>query len=228
MFKNLVLIGVAMLFATNLFAQKNLIVGNYSVENNLQDKNGNVPNGSMRSVADFVIKTNLLYDLTTTMNLGVEFGLSNQFTLDLSGSYNPWEFSDNRKMKLWMAQPELRWWTCRRFSGHFWGFHIHGGQFNFGGMLPWGFRTGKMFGKIENKEILTHRYQGSFVGAGIGYGFHWLLGKRWGLEAEIGFGYTRLFYDKYRCIKCAKKIDTGSIDFLGPTKAAVSLVYVIK
>lgn len=32
------------------------------------------------------VKTNLLYDATTTMNLGVEFGLSPKWTLDVSGT----------------------------------------------------------------------------------------------------------------------------------------------
>lgn len=65
------------------------------------------------------LKTNMLYDATSTFNLGFEFGLGKKCTFDLSGNYNPWTFSDNRKMKHWLVQPEMRWWTCRRFSGHF-------------------------------------------------------------------------------------------------------------
>ena len=56
------------------------------------------------------IKTNLLYDATTTMNLGIEFGLAPKWTLDISGNYNPWTFSENRKMKHWLIQPEARYW----------------------------------------------------------------------------------------------------------------------
>ncbi len=43
------------------------------------------------------LKTNLLYDATSTMNLGFEFGLSPKWTLDVSGNYNPWTFSKNKK-----------------------------------------------------------------------------------------------------------------------------------
>ena len=39
------------------------------------------------------VKSNLLYDATTTMNLGIEFGLAPKWTLDISGNYNPWTFS---------------------------------------------------------------------------------------------------------------------------------------
>lgn len=45
------------------------------------------------------VKTNLLYDASATMNLGFEFGLSAKWTLDISGNYNPWTFSNNQKWK---------------------------------------------------------------------------------------------------------------------------------
>lgn len=53
------------------------------------------------------VKTNLLYDATSTFNLGFEFGLGKKWTLDVSGNYNPWTFSENRKMKHWLIQPEI-------------------------------------------------------------------------------------------------------------------------
>ena len=174
------------------------------------------------------IKTNLLYDATSTINLGVEFGLAPKWTLDISGNYNPWTFSDNRKMKHWLIQPEARWWTCERFNGHFFGVHAIGGEYNWGGMLPWGFRTGKMFGSVENKNILDHRYDGWFAGGGISYGYHWILGKRWGLEATIGGGYAYIKYDKFKCAKCGEKVGDGDKHYFGPTKAGVTLIFMIK
>ena len=42
----------------------------------------------------FAIKTNALYWVTTTPNLGFEVGLSKKITLDISGNYNPIKFSD--------------------------------------------------------------------------------------------------------------------------------------
>jgi len=41
------------------------------------------------------IKTNALYWATSTPNLGLEIGLAKKLTLDISGNYNPWKFSDN-------------------------------------------------------------------------------------------------------------------------------------
>ena len=82
------------------------------------------------------VKSNLLYDATTSMKLGLEFGIAQKWTVDMSGNYNPWTFSDNKKMKHWFIQPEARWWTCEKFNGHFWGVLLHGGDYNWFGMLP--------------------------------------------------------------------------------------------
>jgi hypothetical protein len=51
------------------------------------------------------VKTNLLYDATTTINLGLEMGMSPKWTLELPVNYNPWEFGKNRKIKHWLIQP---------------------------------------------------------------------------------------------------------------------------
>ena len=68
------------------------------------------------------MKTNLLYDATSTMNLGFEFGLSPKWTLDVSGNYNPWTFSKNKKWQHWLVQPEARYWFCNKMMGSFIGF----------------------------------------------------------------------------------------------------------
>lgn len=173
------------------------------------------------------VKTNLLYDATSTLNLGFELGLSPKWTLDISGNYNPWEFGDNRKMKHWLAQPEFRFWLCERFNGHFFGLHAHGGQYNWGGMLPWGFSNGKMLG-VESRQMSNYRYEGWLVGAGISYGYQWILGNRWNLEASVGVGYAHLNYGKYKCEKCGEKLSDEHRNYFGPTKASISLIYLIK
>lgn len=165
------------------------------------------------------LKTNLLYDAAATVNLGAEIGLSPKWTLDLSGNYNGWSFKDNKKWKHWMAQPEARYWLCEAFNGHFLGAHVLGGQYNVGGIdLPFGIYEG----------LKTHRYEGWYVGAGLVYGYQWLLGRRWSLEAAIGLGYVRAHYDRYDCPHCGEWKGSGKKDYLGVTKAAVSLIYIIK
>ena len=43
------------------------------------------------------VKSNLLYDATTTMNLGLEVALARKWTLDIPVNYNPWKFDDARR-----------------------------------------------------------------------------------------------------------------------------------
>ena len=78
------------------------------------------------------LRTNLLFWGTTTPNAGVEFSLGRNFTLVLDGGYNAWEFSNDMKLNLAFAQPEIRYWFCRRFEGHFIGLHGHYAHFNIG------------------------------------------------------------------------------------------------
>ena len=56
------------------------------------------------------IKTNLLYDATATINIGLECRLGRRWSLDLSGSYNGWKLGGDRKWKHWLVQPEGRYW----------------------------------------------------------------------------------------------------------------------
>ena len=59
------------------------------------------------------LKSNLLYDATTTMNLGLEFGLARKWTLDVPVNYNPWKLDNGRRLRHWGIQPEVRYWFVR-------------------------------------------------------------------------------------------------------------------
>ena len=163
------------------------------------------------------VKTNLLYDATTTINLGLEFGLSHQWTLDVSGSINPWIFRGDRQFRIWMAQPEIRYWFCEKFNGHFVGLHAMGGLFNVGNVeLPFGILA----------SIRDRRYDGWYAGGGLTYGYQWVLGHHWNFEAAIGVGYDYVKNDKYKCGKCGEKVGSGHYNYWGPTKLALTAIYV--
>ena len=169
------------------------------------------------SAQKIAVKTNLLYDVTTTLNLGAEFRLAPKWTFDIAGNYNPFKFKNDKKMKHWLVQPEVRYWLCEAFNGHFFALHALGGEFNVGnidlGIFP---------------STKGHRYEGGMYGAGIGYGYQFVLGKRWNLGLEIGAGWIHANYDKYECPHCGEWLGDGKKDYFGVTKAAVSLIYVIK
>lgn len=173
------------------------------------------------SAQDIAVKSNVLSDALLNINGGVEVGLAPRWTLDLTGQFNGWNLSHGRRWKHWSVQPEARYWFCDRFGGHFVGVHAHGGQFNIGGF------NGRLnlFG-TDTRKLADTRYQGWFVGAGVAYGYAWVLNRRWNLEAEIGLGYSYTRYDRFRCVGCGKKTEAGrNHHYVGPTKAAINLVY---
>lgn len=169
---------------------------------------------------EFAVKTNLLYDATATVNAGVEIGLAPRWTLDLTGQINFWNVNKHR-WRHWLAQPEARYWFCDRFSRHFIGFHAVGGNFNVGMIKNNIHFLGSDFSKLSD-----HRYQGWAIGAGVAYGYAFILGRHWNLELELGVGYAYLNYDKFECAECGRKVGDGDHHYVGPTKAAINLVYV--
>lgn len=168
------------------------------------------------------LKTNLLYAAgTLTPNLGLEFGLGQKTSMQLSGSYNPWNrigtLNDNDKLVHWVVRPEFRYWFCERFNGHFLSLNAHYNQFNI---------SGKSIPFVNFKKDL--RYEGYAWGAGINYGYHFLLGVRWGLEFSAGAGFARMRYDVFECSLCSGVQEKKNRTWFGPTHASISLVFMIR
>ena len=167
------------------------------------------------------LKTNIVYDVTANVNAGIELGLAPKWSLDVSGNFNAWDMSHGRKWKHWLVQPEFRYWFCDRFSGHFLGFHLHGGQYNVGGL-----KNSISFLGTDFSRLSDSRFQGWFAGAGLAYGYSWILNEHWNLEAEIGFGYSYTRFDTFECVGCGRKVEEDADHhYVGPTKAAINLVY---
>lgn len=175
------------------------------------------------------IKSNLLYDATTTPNLGAEIRIGSRSTFNVVYGFNGWTFKSekhgDRKAKHWVVMPEYRRWLCIPFSGHFFGAHLFGGEMNAANVnlpIPGFFFSGDNL----TKEVRDHRYQGGFVGAGLTYGYQYPIARHWNLEAEIGIGYGHVWYDKYNCGVCGLKEYSGSTNYLGLTKLGLSIMYI--
>jgi hypothetical protein len=249
------------------------------------------------------VKTNLLYDATTTINLGLEAAVAPKWTIELPINYNPWEFpkerlvladmpsnsgkllyeydngtvgespnpselfhpdgtrvrtrtkSVTRKFKHWMIQPEARYWFCEKFNGHFFGIHFLVAGYNIGGINTFGLGSLYGMGDVKDfdyqypvplmpdkenhpvawedwnklyKDYVDYRYEGLAYGGGISYGYHWILNARLSIEATLGIGYIYQDYKKYDCPVCGKQIETVQQGRIAPTKAGISLIYIIK
>lgn len=167
------------------------------------------------------VKTNLLYDATLSPALGVEMRVAPRWSIDLSGNLNAWTLSNGRRWKHWRVQPEARFWLCDATAGHFFAVHATGGKYNVGHLSFAHDFLGHNF-----SELRDHRYQGWFIGAGLGYGYSWTLNKHWSIEAELALGWIRTGYDIFECKGCGKRVGEDRKDLFMPTKAAIDLIYV--
>ncbi len=163
------------------------------------------------------LKSNIPYWATGTINVGGEVSLSKKNTLDFTYGYNPWTWEDNKKWKHWLVMPEFRHYLCETFNGHFFGLHAGYAEYNVGG-IP----------LLYYKDAKHYRYEGWAVGTGLSYGYQWILGNRWNLEATIGVGIVYTEYGKYIQNKCGAHIGDFNNWFFAPTKFGINIIYLIK
>ena len=164
---------------------------------------------------NLAIKNNILYDFNGTLNLGGEIKCNDNYTFNLNVCYNPWEFGENKKMKLLLFQPEYRKWFNEAFFGSFVGLQAHYGLYNYGKTTP--FTT-----------IKENRYQGTLIGCGVSYGHQWILSPFWSIEASISLGYMHLDYKKHQPDKGGALLEKSRSNYWGPTQAGISIVYFIQ
>lgn len=157
-------------------------------------------------------KTNMLYWATGTPNASVEVALGRKVTIDLAAGYNPWDYTGSASMRHWVVRTGPRYWFCRSFQGHFIGVDALYGKYNIGN-LPY------------PASMQDFSYKGSVYGGSISYGYHFPVGRRWGLELTAGFGYLKTRYDKYSCDECVEVFGSYERTYLGPTKLGVSFVF---
>lgn len=186
------------------------------------------------------LKTNLLYDVglmpiqdlmvAIMPNFGVDVGVAPKWTIGVSASLCVWDQQDESLRKLWVVQPEVRYWFRNRFGGHFVGTHIMRGEYNFIGFdgklkFP-GWDKDLNYVGTDFSAFKNNRYQGWFEGAGLTYGYNLILGGHWNLEAEIGVGYVYSEYDLFECKECGRRIkENAPHHYVGPTKAALNLMF---
>ena len=100
---------------------------------------------------------------------------------------------------------------------HFLGVHAGGGEYNLSRVrLPF------------VSHSASSRYEGWAVMAGFSYGYSWVLGKRWNLEATVGAGWVHAEYKRFNCPACGEYRGADKKNFLAPTRVGISLIYMLK
>lgn len=161
----------------------------------------------------FAVKTNALgWASALTLNAGAEVALTPRWTLDLDGYYNPFSWGHDKKTEFWGIQPEVRFWFCHKFTGHFIGLNGYYGDYDCG--------------------LWKYNYDGSIAGIGLSYGYALPIAKRWRLEFNLGAGYNRKNYEKTDRVqdRAADVVYRGHFvkNQFGITRAGINIVFVIR
>jgi len=170
----------------------------------------------------FALKTNLLFDAVSALNVEIEIPIGKRWSI--AGEYVfPWWLWEKKQIAFEMlyANIEGRYWFGDRtdkklLMGWYMGLYAGGGYFDF--------------------EWKDKGYQGEFfIAAGVSAGYAHTISKNgnWRMEYGLGLGYLHTQYREY-----VPKFGSdgewhlirqrdGKHTWLGPTKAKVSLVWMI-
>lgn len=164
------------------------------------------------------LKTNLLYDVALLPNIGAEFALGSDFSLETEVMGAWWNFkSRHNYYRVMSGGLELRKWFGQTspvpLRGHFIGLYGMAGTYN----LKLGSNGYKSDGNIS-------------YSAGLTYGYSMPVAPRLNIEFSLGIGYLGGKYKKYtynETDNCYPWLGTRQRNYFGPTKAKISLVWLI-
>ena len=173
-----------------------------------------------RSVSEFTLaaKTNLLGDLVTAVNFGLELPLGKNLSANAHFMFPWWTagpYGNKYALQMLNAEGELRWWFApgeQVLQGHYLALQGNGGKFD----IQWG----RDFGC----------YQCYNWGVGLSYGYSMSLSEHWNLEFALSLGYMAIDYQHYVpspdwSILIRDDAKVGTLHYFGPTSLKVSLVY---
>lgn len=170
------------------------------------------------------LKTNLLYDALAIPNLGIEFYLGKQWSISGDWMYCWWK-NDNHNF-YWRAYGgtlALRKWFGSKakdkpLTGHHLGIYAGAVTYDFelGGM---GYMGGIPGGTLWDRCNYM---------AGVEYGYSLPVTRRLNIDFTIGVGYLGGKYVKYEPKNgWYAWVSTNKLNWFGPTKAEISLVWLI-
>lgn len=154
------------------------------------------------------LKTNALYWAAASPNLGMEFRVNRHITFNFEGAYNRLDIG-KIDSKAAIFYPEIRYWlSARPQTGHFFG----------------------ITGIAADYDVTASdkRHKGDAFGAGLTYGYSFVLSRHWSLETTVGAGAA--YRHEKAFAKGSKEPTAANIRKwqMAPLKAGVTFVYIIK
>ena len=169
-----------------------------------------------RTPYTFAVRTNLLYDAFLLPTLGVEWRINRNIGIKLDGSLSWWGGNSDKVQKMWLVNPEVRWYLLadKRF--------YVGASGSYGEYNIYKYMLGKMLADDTG-------YQGKLWNAGVTVGYQLCLSRNFSVDFNLGLGYTRSEYDSFAMtdgVRINKDRDKSK-NFWGPMQAGISLVWTI-
>lgn len=168
------------------------------------------------------LKTNMLYDAALVPNLGVEFYLGKQWSIAASWHYAWW----NNNTWFWRTyggELDVRKWLGsaakeRPLTGH------HVGVY--GQVMAYDFMIGN-HGYLSGTPG-DHAFSKPSYAFGLEYGYSLPIAKRLNIDFVLGLGYQGGVYNEYYLMDGHYVWHaTKKRHFIGPTKAEISLVWLL-
>lgn len=190
----------------------------------VSDRITDLPFGKMKVKSPlFALKSNLLFDAATIVNLELEFPVRRHFSIAGEWTFPFWKAPKSElTLNLLYGKLDCKYWLGDRLSKPVmigWFCDVYGG-----------------YGKYDFQPFSEKGVQGTFFNVGMGAGYAHTIHKNLRLEYAIGLGYIRTAYNKYDWVNDTTYGDIKVVrypwkrfhyNWIGPTKLAVSLVWMI-
>lgn len=170
------------------------------------------------------LKSNMLYDAALVPNIGAEFYLGKNLSVTGEWMYAWWDsYNRHRYWRVYGGDLGMRWWFGRKahekpLTGHHLGIFAGALTFDFE-LGDYGYMGGKPGGTLWDR-CLVH--------SGIEYGYSLPITRRLNIDFSIALGFLGGNYIKYFPFDNEYfKQKEYKMRFVGPTKAEVSLVWLI-
>ena len=164
------------------------------------------------------VKSNLLYDAITALNVAVEVPIGEKWSVELEDVCPWWHHENKWAFQLLQVGAEGRYWfkpsrARKVLTGQFGGLYVMGGKYD-----------------LQKRRDIC--YQGEFWSVGASYGYAMPIGKRFNMEFSVSLGFMSTHYKHYNPSEnwndlVADKRKHGRFTYWGPTKVKVSLIYPI-
>jgi hypothetical protein len=173
-----------------------------------------IGSASLASAQKVSVSTNMLeWGNFGTMNADVGVSISQHFSLFAGGRYNPWSFQAKSSMPIYNKQTTgyvgVRYWPWYVWSGWWVSAKVRYTQFS---------ETGVLRPKL---------FEGKSIGAGLAFGYTWMLSEHFNIEVGGGAWAGRhLEFAQYRTVRSMELQDSGPRNFAFIDEMSLSLMYV--